>query len=594
MFYKKPGLRMSALLLALCGMPYAYAEKLEVLLPKFLVEHEQILSAQANVEKAEQNWIKAKADLMPSLSVTLSQGYEKQQKPSPPDTKTNRNTEELSLTQLVYDWGGTPAKVRSAHLSYFKSRMQKEITKQGLILQAAQSYLNLLRSVESLRYSQRSEANIKKQTGMEESRVKRGSGLSTDVLQTKSSLAGAMATRVRNEGAVVTSANRFKAVFREGIRLDALATPRIPFDKIPNTLEDALDIARRGSLNLKQAKIDIAIAQQAVRTAAAKIGPKLEFKGSAKHKHNDGGTMGTKEEYLAKIDLTMPIYAGGKNMAALRASRQALAAVQYTLKDLEYTIEERVRNSWQNLSTSRSNAQFLRNQANISGEFLDFARKERKLGTRSLLDVLNGETAYINALSSAVSAETDMAVAVFTLLQAMGELTADVFELEVIPSANPEQDNAIAPSVISPTAEASDAAAATRKIAARLENQRTENLPSMMPQVSVGMTGIPSSPTSKIKPVLPTQVSELVLEEHPASLTRLDLMEPLEPVRSELDMLAETQKLLAEMSSSLDAIRAEASLQGPSANIFELQTAAQETYEGAMWDEATNTLITIE
>ncbi|NQU56258.1 MAG: outer membrane efflux protein, partial [Rhodospirillales bacterium] len=40
----------------------------------------------------------------------------------------------------------------------------------------------------------------------------------------------------------------------------------------------------------------------------------------------------------------------------------------------------------------------------------------------SLLDVLSGETALINSSSDAASAEIDIAIAVFTLLDAMGEL----------------------------------------------------------------------------------------------------------------------------------------------------------------------------
>jgi adhesin transport system outer membrane protein len=47
---------------------------------------------------------------------------------------------------------------------------------------------------------------------------------------------------------------------------------------------------------------------------------------------------------------------------------------------------------------------YLINQAQISGNFLDLARKERELGRRSLLDLLNGEVALINAQSDAAAA----------------------------------------------------------------------------------------------------------------------------------------------------------------------------------------------
>ena len=53
------------------------------------------------------------------------------------------------------------------------------------------------------------------------------------------------------------------------------------------------------------------------------------------------------------------------------------------------------------------------------------ARRERQLGNRSLIDVLAGETALINASSDATSADTDVAIAVFTMLNVMGQLDAN-------------------------------------------------------------------------------------------------------------------------------------------------------------------------
>lgn len=42
-------------------------------------------------------------------------------------------------------------------------------------------------------------------------------------------------------------------------------------------------------------------------------------------------------------------------------------------------------------------AEFLSNQVSMAANFLELARKERELGRRSLLDILNGEIGLINA-----------------------------------------------------------------------------------------------------------------------------------------------------------------------------------------------------
>jgi len=60
---------------------------------------------------------------------------------------------------------------------------------------------------------------------------------------------------------------------------------------------------------------------------------------------------------------------------------------------------------------------------------LELAKKERKMGTRSLLDVLNGEVNYINAQGNAIAAKEDTKIAAFNLLFTMGRIHLDLFKL---------------------------------------------------------------------------------------------------------------------------------------------------------------------
>lgn len=111
----------------------------------------------------------------------------------------------------------------------------------------------------------------------------------------------------------------------------------------------------------------------------------------------------------------------------MRAAEHQLSSAEYTLESLKRDIEKDVRNSWQKFVTLDATADILQNQADISAAFLDLARKERRLGTRSLLDVLAGETTYINSVSNAVSAKIAKKSAAFELLYAVGILDMNRF-----------------------------------------------------------------------------------------------------------------------------------------------------------------------
>ena len=102
------------------------------------------------------------------------------------------------------------------------------------------------------------------------------------------------------------------------------------------------------------------------------------------------------------------------------------------MQDATNLVEEQAKNTFEQFQIAQENAGFLENQANIAGEFLALAREERQLGRRSLIDVLSGETAEINARSDAETAKTQVAVSAYTLLFILGKLDIEAIKIQPI------------------------------------------------------------------------------------------------------------------------------------------------------------------
>lgn len=236
---------------------------------------------------------------------------------------------------------------------------------------------------------------------------------------------------------MVLSENRYRAVFGFLPELDLESMPRISVVKrLPETLDEAINLSRSRNTDLAQAQFDEALARQDVRaTWGSEFFPTLEGVVERKFKNNVGGTLNSKEETLAKIELSMPFNLGFTAINSLKAAKSGLRAKARTLANTRRTVEEAVRNAWQQRNTAHATANALRTQAQIAGAFLELARQERKLGQRSLIDVLAGETSLANAESDAASAETDVLVAKFNLLRVTGQLYFDSFE-ETVPVKN--------------------------------------------------------------------------------------------------------------------------------------------------------------
>jgi adhesin transport system outer membrane protein len=403
----------------------ARADDLRVLIDDMLKVHERLAAADADVEGARNLVEVANGGWYPTLTPTVNWGYEHQNKPSGTlDTNAYRNEYAASLKQLVWDFGATSANIDKADATHKQAQSTRDAVRQGAMLEGISAYSNLVRALKTLAFARESEANIRKQTGLEEAKVVLGSGLSSDVLQAKAQLSGAEAARVQAEFSLAQAQNRFKYVFNRAMDdAKTMVIPRVPVDRLPATLSDALGQARSNSPSVKAAGYGVEAARQQVEaTRASALMPKVEAVTEARNKRNISGTMGAQQELLAKVEVTMPFNLGFTAINSLNATQSSAVAAERRLADTRDALEEQVGNAWENYVHQRARADFLKNQSVLANEFLEMARKERKLGNRSLIDVLAGETALINAQSQAASAEADVVIAAYTVLAVTGSL----------------------------------------------------------------------------------------------------------------------------------------------------------------------------
>ena len=103
------------------------------------------------------------------------------------------------ITQTITDFGLTSSTVKTSRLSLKQSLALEKQIKSDLLLRSLTAYLRVIQSRESVNYAIQSVANIKKQTELENAAVSAGGGLTSDVLQAKTQLAGAQARQIQFE-----------------------------------------------------------------------------------------------------------------------------------------------------------------------------------------------------------------------------------------------------------------------------------------------------------------------------------------------------------------------------------------------------------
>jgi len=403
---------------------------LRAALKSVLNNHKTVLATKNDIKAAELRVKQSKGGFFPSLDVTANYGHENIIKYGPGNnTQLMARDATAKLTQTITDFGLTKSTVKTSRLSLKQTQATETQIKNDILLRAITAYLRVIQSRESVRYAIQSVANIKKQTELEDAAVTAGGGLTSDVLQAKTQLAGAQARLIQFEGVLATSRHEFEYVFNSfPDDLNTLVLLKSVFDKLPNTLEEAEEITMKNNPSLISARITEDIGKEAINTAKSSLYPTVKGIVSHSEKQDFGGVVGFKRETSAKLDFAYPLNLSLSEYAGKNAAVESYIATSTRIRDQEDMIKQMLRTTWDGLKTAQQNAQFLTNQARISGEFLELARQERQAGNRTLLDVLGGETALINAQADAIAAKIEVLINSYTLMSLMGDLSIESIE----------------------------------------------------------------------------------------------------------------------------------------------------------------------
>jgi len=395
--------------------------------------HDRIKAAEAALKSTENQVARAKGVWYPRVNAQVDAGREDiNRHDSELTTGMYRNVSTLSANQLLYDFGGAGGGISQAKGQRDETRAKLEQVRQEVSMQGVSSYLGLIRAREMLRYAIRSEDNIKRLSGMQEALVERGMGLSYKELQIKAQLAGAQAHRVNMERGMVAARNSYRSVFQVDVttaQIDSLLLPSMPRKTLPATMDAAVEKALDDNPALIELKSAIGTHQGDLTARESAMYPKIEAVAEAQRKENDQGEAGLRNEGRAGLQVTYNLFQGFRDVENTRAARNDIIAVRKSLLDRRRTVEERVRNAWNDLATLKTTVGLYENQANITWSFLELVKRKKALGGDvNILDILVGERDYISSTSSKVAADIDLITAAYTLFYQMGQLRPDVIE----------------------------------------------------------------------------------------------------------------------------------------------------------------------
>ncbi|MDA9116635.1 TolC family protein [Planktomarina temperata] len=245
----------------------------------------------------------------------------------------------------------------------------------------------------------------------------------TDVALAEARLASARAALAGAQGDLAKAAAEYNAVV--GRKPGDLVTPS-SLPKLPKDASAAIATARAHHPNLKRVQYEVAAAELALKVAQQAYRPKFEAGAGLSNVDLDSSL-------TRNLSLTVsgPIYSGGAIASASRAAMAQRDAKRAGLHVAGLEVEQEVRNAFVVLEVARAKGTATDRQIEAASVAFRGVREEASLGARTTLDVLNAEQELLDARVSRISTRIDEQIASYSLLAAMGKLTATELDLGV-------------------------------------------------------------------------------------------------------------------------------------------------------------------
>ena len=343
----------------------------------------------------------------------------------------NSSATDLNLgitgTLLVYDFGRTRLQIDAQKELVLATRQQLISVEQQVLFRAVQAFMNVRLNNEIVAIRQNNMRLLGEELRAAKDRFEVGEVTRTDVAQAESRLANARSGLALAQGDLTQAIEEYRAAVG---RKPGNLSPPSQLPRLSGDVEAAKGVAVRRHPDMQQAQHNVAAADLNIAVARAAMRPTVNLAARLNAGEELGGSTYGRNGTVG-VEVTGPIYQGGRLSAATRQAMAQRDAQRGALHEVRHSVKQNVGNAYAVLRAAQ--AATVAGEEGVRAATVAFrgVREEAKLGARTTLDVLDTEQELLDARANLVSAQVDVYIAAYGVLSATGELTAKDLNLGV-------------------------------------------------------------------------------------------------------------------------------------------------------------------
>ena len=414
----------------------ANAETFSAALKKAYNDNNELNAERESLNISEQELKISISSYLPSVTLSGSKSSEDTNK------LTNQNgtdatisdvdptVQSLTITQTLIDFG------RGAELS--KSKIGIELAKakllkkeQEILYKSIEAYTGLISANEKLKINRSNVDLLDRQVETDRIRLERGNISLSDVAQSESSLAGAQAKLIQAENDFLTSKLNYENVIGTISDAEALDKSSIVIVNLPNELNSAIEISKKGNPDLIIAQLEYEQSKKDTSSARSDLAPTATLSFDRSKTDDLSSTYDEKEQDTLKATVTWPFFSGGKNYANLNKNKSLETQKNLLLSDMTKKNQTDVASAWSNYQSNKSLLNSVRAQVNAAEIANEGIVAEYNSGSdRTTLEVIQSNSLLLNAQISLADSERNFVLSKFNLLRSVGLLTSDYLKIQ--------------------------------------------------------------------------------------------------------------------------------------------------------------------
>lgn len=334
----------------------------------------------------------------------------------------------LTFNYLLFDFGGRSAAIEQARQALFAADWTHNATMQTVVLDVSRAYYQLFAALDALDAARAGEQFAQQSLDAARARQKAGTATRADVLQAQTAFAQTTLARTQSEGATLVARGVLSNAL--GLAADAFVrlTPPPPAEgrAIGETaLAELLRLAAERRPELRAAEANVAAARSAVTVeeSAAKATVSL-FANTSASVVQPGA-----DPRSAALGLTLniPIFLGYQPTYRIQAAREQVERQDAIREQLRNDISLEVWRAYQDVRTQEQAVTSAGDLVASASESYGVAFGRYRAGVGTVIDVLNAQTALIQASVQKIQARFNLNLAKIALARAIGALDAGLF-----------------------------------------------------------------------------------------------------------------------------------------------------------------------